>query len=83
MGRRVRVRRELLQVSVDALANMTGIPANLISSYESGRAMMPAAVVYSMTKALKVDLDFFWAAAPQVPPTPDRSVPAKLQLVKG
>lgn len=65
MGRRLRVRRELLRLSYGALALKAGIEAQKIEAYENGTAMMPAASVFSFVKALNVDLTYFWGKTPE------------------
>lgn len=60
MGRKLRVRREMLRLSIDALSQRSGYSANDITQYESGCKAMSAKAVYEMSKSLNTGIFYFW-----------------------
>jgi transcriptional regulator with XRE-family HTH domain len=58
VGAAVRARRELLGLSVEALAAKLGCPPCTLLDYEAGAARIGAAAMLSVTQALGVDVAY-------------------------
>lgn len=60
MGRKLKVRREMLRLSIDALSQRSGYHPLDLSSYESGTKPMSAKAVYELSKSLNTGIFYFW-----------------------
>jgi transcriptional regulator with XRE-family HTH domain len=60
MGRKLRVRREMMRLSIDGLSARSGYSASDISQYESGSKAMSAKAVYELSKSLNTGIFYFW-----------------------
>lgn len=59
IGRRVRLRRELLELSREQLAERSDLSVGFISEIEYGKKGMSIETLYSLSKALNVSADYF------------------------
>jgi transcriptional regulator with XRE-family HTH domain len=65
LGRRLRRRRELLGLSLQAVAREAGTGYQQIHKYESGSVNMPAARLWKVAAALEVPVSYFFEGAPR------------------
>ncbi|MBQ8563096.1 MAG: helix-turn-helix transcriptional regulator [Firmicutes bacterium] len=61
MGRRVRLRRELMELSRDQLAEKIDVSAQFIYDIEYGHKGMSIQTLYKLSQALEVSADYFLA----------------------
>ena len=61
MGRRIRLRRELQQLSREQLAEKVDVTCQFIADLEYGNTGMSIQTLYRMSQALKVPSDYFLA----------------------
>ena len=64
VGKRVRVRRTLLGLSQEALANRLGITFQQVQKYERGSNRMGSSRLYDISVALDVPVSFFFDDMP-------------------
>jgi len=60
VGGRVRLRRTLLGLSQEKLADKLGITFQQVQKYENGTNRVGASRLYDIASALEVDVDFFF-----------------------
>lgn len=65
VGKRVRVRRTLLGLSQEALANRLGITFQQVQKYERGSNRMGSSRLYDISVALDVPVSFFFDDMPE------------------
>jgi transcriptional regulator with XRE-family HTH domain len=76
VGRRLRTRRRLLELSQQDLATICGVTFQQIQKYEAAKCRMPVATLWRLAYALEVDVSYFFAglldetAAPVSRPQP-------------
>lgn len=68
VGRRMDLRRKLLAISQETLADSIGVSFQQIQKYSSGQNRIAASRLYEIAKTLKVDVSFFFE---ELPPTGD------------
>jgi transcriptional regulator with XRE-family HTH domain len=61
VGRRLRMRRRLLDLSQQDLANICGVTFQQIQKYEAAKCRMPVATLWRLAYALEVDVSYFFA----------------------
>lgn len=61
VGARIRLARQLKQMSQERLANELGITFQQVQKYERGRNRVSAGRLFQLCQALDVDLNFFFA----------------------
>ncbi|HLZ74520.1 helix-turn-helix transcriptional regulator [Phenylobacterium sp.] len=78
VGRRLRMRRRLLDLSQQDLANICGVTFQQIQKYEAAKCRMPVATLWRLAYALEVDVSYFFAGLlDEKPPAPaPRAEPA-------
>ena len=59
-GKRLRLRRELLDVDGPAVGKMVGLSAAEFAAYEDGRRRFDATLVFRLSKALEVPIYWFY-----------------------
>lgn len=69
IGARIRLRRILLGMSQDILADLVGITFEAIQQYESGESRVTAAGLWRMTEVLDVPVGYFFEGMPEDPVT--------------
>lgn len=60
VGSRIRIRRQLLKLSQSRLAAMLGLTFQQIQKYEQGQNRVSASRLWDLSKALDVDVGFFF-----------------------
>lgn len=60
IGKRVRMRREMLGYSQDHLATLLGVTFQQIQKYESGKNRISGSRLWDISQLLKVDIDYFF-----------------------
>ena len=60
VGRRLRMRRRLLDLSQQDLANICGVTFQQIQKYEAAKCRMPVATLWRLAYALEVDVSYFF-----------------------
>ena len=60
VGRRLRLRRLLLQISRDELANIVGMPTILLEEYEDGQGRIEPALLCKLGRCLGVHVTWFF-----------------------
>jgi len=60
VGKRLRLRRNLLDLSQDELAKRLGLTAQLIQKYEAGETRISASRLYDVAKQLAVPITWFF-----------------------
>lgn len=65
LGRRVRQRRLELNMSQERLAELLGVTFQQIQKYEKGFNRIAASRLYAMTRALDVDITYFFEGLPK------------------
>ncbi|MGE0290059.1 MAG: helix-turn-helix domain-containing protein [Bradyrhizobium sp.] len=60
VGSQIRTRRLALGLSEQELASLLGAPVEDVMSYEAGRKRLVPSVLYAMTKALEVNIGWFF-----------------------
>jgi transcriptional regulator with XRE-family HTH domain len=80
VGRRLRLRRNLLDLSQDELARRLGLTAQLIQKYEAGETRISASRLYEVAAQLAVPITWFFEEiedrkrpASQVERSPEKS----------
>lgn len=58
-GRRIKVRRQILNMSQSALARKLGLTFQQVQKYESGANRVGFSRLYDISKILKVDMNYF------------------------
>ena len=61
VGRRLRMRRRLLDLSQQDLARICGVTFQQIQKYEAAKCRMPVATLWRLAYALEVDVSYFFA----------------------
>lgn len=74
VGRRVRRRRRLLGMTQQALGEACGVTFQQIQKYESASCRISATVLWRLSRALDVDMNYFFDGleAETQPPEPAR-----------
>jgi transcriptional regulator with XRE-family HTH domain len=65
VGNRVRMRRLMLNMSQEALANQLGLTFQQVQKYEKGTNRVSASRLQQMSHILQVPIPFFFEGAPQ------------------
>src|ERR1700761_5280799 len=60
VGRRLRMRRRLLDLSQQDLANICGVTFQQIQKYEAAKCRMPVATLWRLAYALEVEVSYFF-----------------------
>jgi transcriptional regulator with XRE-family HTH domain len=60
VGRRLRMRRRLLDMSQQDLANICGVTFQQIQKYEAAKCRMPVATLWRLAYALEVEVSYFF-----------------------
>jgi len=60
VGRRLRLRRDLLKISQEHLANSVGVTFQQIQKYEQGKNRVSASRLYDIAKVLEVEISYFF-----------------------
>ena len=71
VGRRLRMRRRLLDLSQQDLANVCGVTFQQIQKYEAAKCRIPVATLWRLAYALEVEVSYFFDGlqpAPKAPP---------------
>jgi transcriptional regulator with XRE-family HTH domain len=68
VGRRLRMRRRLLDMSQQDLARVCGVTFQQIQKYEAAVCRMPVATLWRLAHALEVDVSYFFAGLPDKAP---------------
>ncbi len=74
VGRRLRTRRRLLDLSQQDLATICGVTFQQIQKYEAAKCRMPVATLWRLAFALEVDVSYFFAGL-----LDDKAAPAPLR----
>lgn len=64
VGKRIKLRRQMIHVSQDVLARETGVTFQQIQKYESGHNRVSASRLYQVAKVLKVPVSYFFDGLP-------------------
>src|ERR1700761_892810 len=79
VGRRLRMRRRLLDLSQQDLAQICGVTFQQIQKYEAAKCRMPVATLWRLAYALEVDISYFFAGLGEEAPAKDaRPQPTRL-----
>jgi len=78
VGKRLRLRRNLLDLSQDELARHLGLTAQLIQKYEAGETRISASRLYDVAAQLAVPITWFFEELEQKP-RPARSAERPLE----
>ncbi len=70
VGSRIRIRRSLLSMSQERLADALGITFQQIQKYESGANRVGSSRLFNISKILGVSIDFFFQDIEVSPSTP-------------
>ena len=82
VGRRLRTRRRLLDLSQQDLARICGVTFQQIQKYEAAKCRMPVATLWRLAYALEVDVSYFFAGLlDEKPPAPVRAEPVMAPAV--
>lgn len=65
VGKRLRLRRNLLDLSQDELARRLGLTAQLIQKYEAGETRISASRLYDVATQLAVPITWFFEELPE------------------
>lgn len=65
LGRRVRLRRREVRMSMEALAAYLDITYQQVQKYESGANRISAAVLFEIADALKTPISYFYLGLPE------------------
>lgn len=60
VGRRIRRRRRLMGLSQQALGSACGLSFQQVQKYESATCRVPATVLWRLSQALGVDMNYFF-----------------------
>jgi transcriptional regulator with XRE-family HTH domain len=60
VGRRLRMRRRLLDLSQQDLARICGVTFQQIQKYEAAKCRMPVATLWRLAYALEVEVSYFF-----------------------
>ncbi len=75
VGARVRMRRLMLGMSQDRLAETLGLTFQQIQKYEKGVNRIGASRLFQLSEALAVDVQFFYSDLPRSAPTSEKNEP--------
>jgi transcriptional regulator with XRE-family HTH domain len=85
VGKRLRMRRRLLDLSQQDLARICGVTFQQIQKYEAAKCRMPVATLWRLAYALEVDVSYFFAGLlddkSAAAPAPLRTEPARAEVV--
>ncbi len=70
LGQRLRMRRLVVGLSQEALAEMLGITFQQVQKYERGLNKLPATRLYELAKLLKTSMEYFFEGAPMLSSQP-------------
>ncbi len=73
VGGRVRMRRLMLHMSQERLADQLGLTFQQVQKYEKGTNRISASRLQEISRILEVPVPFFFEGAPQAAGTPRRS----------
>lgn len=73
VGRRLRMRRRLLDMSQQDLANVCGVTFQQIQKYEAAKCRMPVATLWRLAYALEVEVSYFFDGLREQAPAPEVS----------
>jgi transcriptional regulator with XRE-family HTH domain len=65
VGKRIRMRRVFLNISQEKLAEMVGVTFQQVQKYERGANRIAASRLLEFSKALDVEVDFFYEGLPE------------------
>ncbi|HEU0148517.1 MAG TPA: helix-turn-helix domain-containing protein [Bradyrhizobium sp.] len=80
VGKRLRLRRNLLDLSQDELAKRLGLTAQLIQKYEAGETRISASRLYDVARQLAVPITWFFEELEKEPPPATLERPAEKTL---
>ncbi len=76
IGRGIRARRRLLELSQGALAAECGVTFQTIHKYECGAVQISAAALFTIARALNVPASYFFEGFPRHPAKRDGQAPS-------
>ena len=82
VGGRVRMRRRMLGVSQERLAEALGLTFQQVQKYERGANRVSASKLYAIAAALQVPVTYFFAGLPDTETSGDGVDPAREQSIQ-